>query len=361
MIMIEKHMDSKATLSYPFPMKAIGVLPSHCACHIDHLVPLCQILGIPLLLTDPMMKETIEWYYPPMELILDMPDDHCLDAALEGYDLFVYAEFFRKGNGSFRFAHYGTRKRARSLYTLHGNSDKWRDIFWMEKLADEDKVLLYGPQMIDYMHEKGVFKPVIQCGNYRLEYYLANRAFFDAKLSLPKGKTTILYAPTWTSSNRGTEMRFDFSSYLEAHKHLFEKIPENFQLIVKLHPHMSLHVPEIEEVKKKYPHLLFIDDCPLIYPLLNLVDIYLGDHSSTGYDFLYFNRPLFFLNNRAPTYLHNCGISIETENFSSAYEIIQENLDEQPFSSERQQAYAYAFGEKMPLDRLRQEVGLHAH
>lgn len=339
--------------------KGIGVLPSKCACHIDHLVPLCQILEIPLLVTDPLMKEAIEWYYPPMELQLATPEDYCLDVALAGYDFFVYAEYFRKGHGAFQFSDYGTRHRARSIYTLHGNSDKWRDIYWIEKLLDEDIVLLYGPQMIDYMHEKGVAKPVIPCGNYRLAYYKQQAPFLDGKVCLPEKEMTILYAPTWASPNRLTEMRSDFSSCFEAHRHIFENIPENVQLLVKLHPHMSYQAPdEIERIKETYPHLWFLDQSPLIYPLLNQVDVYLGDHSSIGYDFLYFNRPLFFLNNRKPTYLHRCGVSIEEKAFPFVYEIIEESLekDQQKFAKLREEAYAYAFGEEKTIEQLKQEV-----
>lgn len=340
-------------------MKGIGVLPSKCACHIDHLVPLCQILEIPLLVTDPLVKEIIDLYYPPMEVQIATPPDYCLDDALEGYDFFVYAEHFRKGNGAFHFVEYATRRRARSVYTLHGNSDKWRDIFWIERLLEEDVVLLYGPQMVDYLYEKGAARPVIRCANYRLAYYQKHAPFLDAKLSLPQGKPTILYAPTWASPSRFTEMRFDFSSYFEAHRYLFENVPEKFQLIVKLHPHMSFLAPEmIEEVKKTYPHLWFLEDSPLIYPLLNRIDIYLGDHSSIGYDFLHFNRPLFFLNNRQPTYLHRCGVSIEEKAYPDAYEIIEENLatDQERFGEIRKEAYEYAFGRELPLEHLKQEV-----
>lgn len=340
--------------------RGIGVLPSKCACHIDHLVPLCQILGIPLLVTDPYLKELIEWNYPPMEIHLATPEDYCLDEALREYNLFVYADHFRKGNGSFQFGEYATRRRARSIYTLHGNSDKWRDIFGIEKLLEEDVVLLYGSHMVDYMHEKGVDRPVIECGNYRLAYYRAHASFLDAKVTLPKGKPTILYAPTWASPNRLTEMRFYFSSYFEAHRYLFEKIPDHFQLIVKLHPHMDYLAKEaVEEMKAAYPHLLFVDSSPLIYPLLNQVDIYLGDLSSIGYDFLYFNRPLFFLGNSQPTYLHQCGVVIEEKAFPFTYEIIEENLDrdQQQFAAPRKQIYEYAFGKERPLEQLKQEVG----
>ncbi len=46
----------------------------------------------------------------------------------------------------------------------------------------------------------------------------------------------------------------------------------------------------------KHKNVVLIEDFPLVYPLLAATDIYLGDVSSIGYDFLMFNRPMFLSN-----------------------------------------------------------------
>lgn len=276
-------------------MNGIGILAGNRSSFIDHLVPLCAFMDIPILVTDSSIKNLIELYYPAIEVQLAQPDDFILDEALKDYDLFFYVHYYRTGNETFLFDEYFSSKRARSVMSLHGNPDKFLDIYWIEHLADEDIVLAYGPQLLELMKGKGINKQPIVCGNYRLEYYKAHEAFFDATLPFNKEKRTVLYAPTWASENRKIEHRKYFTSFFEVYKELFETIPDDFQLIVKLHPFLpTLMFSEIEKIKEDYPHIRFLDNYPLIYPLLKQVDIYLGDYSSIGYDFLFFRPPALF-------------------------------------------------------------------
>ena len=60
---------------------------------------------------------------------------------------------------------------------------------------------------------------------------------------------------------------------------------------------------------------------PLIYPLLNRCDLYLGDHSSVGYDVLPFEKPMVFLNPTSrslsdkSTLLFQCGQTLSLKDF----------------------------------------------
>lgn len=337
-------------------MKGIGILPSARHSYIDHLVPLCQIMDIPLLVTDLKSLELIEKYYPPMDVRYFEPEDYCLDEALSDFDTFFYVDPFRLPHGNFLFGDYLSRRKARSVYCMHGNSDKKRNAFWIEQLADEDIILLYGPQTVEFLKSKGVEKPYIHSGNYRLEYYKNHLSFFQKKLSLQKDKTTILYAPTWIAHNKKTEWRYDYSSFFEAHSFIFENIPDEFELIVKMHPLYSrLMQEQMQEVQTRFPNIRFLEDCPLIYPLLKNVDIYLGDYSSIGYDFLYFQKPMFFLNFSTPTILEKCGISLKKRDLSRLYSILFQNR-ENKFSGIQEELYNQAFGEKKELGRLKQEI-----
>lgn len=345
-------------------MKGMGILPGRRISYIDHIVPLCQILGFPILVTDVWIKELIELYYPPMEVIFSDPENYCFDEKSFHADIFLYVDHYRAGPHAFQFAEYRTQRKALSIYSLHGNSDKNWNTFWIERLADEDVVLLYGPQMVDFLKEKGMERRVnhlVVCGNYRLEFYRENQAFFDSKVSLPKGGKTILWAPTWSSPNLKSERRFDYSCFFQAAKWVLQSIPEDFQLIVKLHPHLVFLLPEkVEKIKEAYqdnPRIHFLDDFPLIYPLLKEVDIYLGDYSSIGYDFLYFNRPMFFLGNKKETFLQKCGVVITEKDFPMLYERIakQENKSLNPI---RHEVYSYAFGKRKCLATLKREIAV---
>jgi CDP-glycerol glycerophosphotransferase (TagB/SpsB family) len=233
--------------------------------------------------------------------------------------------------------------------------------------------LVYGQHMVDFLDEKGVLdrlKSLVITGNYRLEYYLENKASFDRQASLffpNNGKKTILYAPTWAHPSKKWEWRADFSNFFDVYPYLFDHIPDSFQLLVKLHPFLvHLQTQKVEEILERYsnhPQITFIHDFPPIYPLLQKADCYLGDYSSIGYDFLAFDRPLFFLTNgkRDPlydkgVYLQQCGIAIPPQNLDSVYKIIEENLNSNEFSNLRRETYHYAFGPRKKMETLKHEI-----
>lgn len=331
-------------------MKGIGILPGNNLSYMDHLVPLCQVIEVPILVTDPWMKELIEIYYPPMEVRLAETEDFLLDPFLKGYEVFFYVDFFRQSHGVFQFKEYLCRQKGRSVMSLHGNPDKYRDIYWIEKLCDEDIVLAYGPQLLELMRQKNLRKQPIICGNYRLEYYKTHAQFFQGKIPFKKEKMTVLYAPTWASSARHTEHRTQYTSFLEVYDAVFKTLTREFQLIVKLHPHMVLTMGErIEQIEEAYPHIYFLKDFPLIYPLLDQMDLYLGDYSSIGYDFLYFDRPLFFLETQERTPLHTCGMSIGKEDLPKLKDLSQTNFP-------RKKLYHETFGETKELKVLKKEI-----
>lgn len=353
-------------------MKAIGINSGHRISFMDHIVPLCQIMGIPVLCTDPWISELIKLFYPPMELVYDEAEEYCLDHILKNYDTLFYVDLYREPFRGFQFSEHIYRGNARSVCGLHGNSDKKRNLFWAEKYADEDVILLYGQHMVDFLQEKGIWDriphPVIT-GNFRFEFYLQHKEFFDQKIApflFPqKVRKTILYAPTWTSPNFKSDWRVDYSSFFHVYPLVLDQIPEEYQILVKLHPRLvTLFPSEVEEIKNQYAdsdQILFLNEIPLIYPLLEKVDIYLGDYSSVGYDFLTFNRPMFFFNesSRDPAedkgvHLYQCGRPILPADFQRLYDILKEGQEE--LKKSREETYNYAFGNKKPLPLLKKDI-----
>jgi teichoic acid glycerol-phosphate primase len=328
-------------------MKGIGILPGFNQSYIDHLVPLCHLLDFPLLVTDCWIKELIERYYPPLEVIQVEAPDYNLDPFLREYEVLVYVDYFRKGNGTFLFQDYVCSQKKRSIMSLHGNPDKYWEIFWLEQLMDEDIILVYGPQLAKVLAKKNIKKQHVISGNYKLEFYKKYAQFFDQTLPFEKKQKTILYAPTWTASGKKTEHRDFFSPFFKVCHSVFEALSDRFQLIVKVHPHLIKIMPDAwEEIKQAYSHIYFLENYPPIYPLLNAIDVYLGDYSSIGYDFLYFDRPLFFLETSATTALQRCGKRIFKENLSH---LVDEHF-------ERRELYHEVFGLSKSLKQLREEI-----
>lgn len=333
-------------------MEGIGVLPGMRFSFLDHLVPLCALLEVPLLVTEPAVRELIELYYPPLEVRVVEAEDFLLDEPLAPFDFFVYVHFSRTGRGTFLFSEYYTQKRARGVFSLHGHPDKFRDIYWIEEVEDEDIVLAYGPALVELLRSQGIRKKPLLCGNYRLEYYQQHADFFDQTLPFTKEKKTILYAPTWSSPLFVTEQSKYYTGFSKVYQELFEEVPEGVQLLCKLHPYFFLSEPDaLSRIKEVYPHVLFLDHYPLIYPLLKAVDIYLGDYSSIGYDFLFFNRPLFFIGVDQKTPLHSCGETLRGDYYRT---ILAERED--PFSERREALYQYVYGARKPLSLLKKEI-----
>ena len=104
----------------------------------------------------------------------------------------------------------------------------------------------------------------------------------------------------------------------------------------------------------------------MIFPLLEVSSIYLGDMSSIGYDFLAFNRPMYFLNEHMldpkadpRVFLYRCGVSIFPDNYHNVYEVIKNTLesDSFDFGKTRKQVYEYSFGKHHPsLEEISKKI-----
>ena len=155
-------------------------------------------------------------------------------------------------------------------------------------------------------------------GNYRLQFYQKNRSFYDSLLSFDQKKRTLLYAPTWKDSDSATSF-FDYGAKI------LSELPSDWNLVIKLHPLLEARNPAqfypIAKLAAQKSNAFLIQDFPPVYPILAQADVYLGDFSSIGYDFLAFQRPLYFLPTTHPGRLHSCGRLIDpTKNLYSQLE-----------------------------------------
>jgi teichoic acid glycerol-phosphate primase len=338
--------------------------------HLDHLAPLCSLLQIPLIVTEEEIAAVSQKYYPWLDVI-------CWDYLqiaqnlVQNYDI-VFCSIPRDiFDEIFFFAQKILQKKIHTIWCPHGNSDKGAQSYFMEALQKESIILAYGQKMIDFLIKKDAFKQLkslVVIGNYRSLFYKRELNFYKRIISkevlkkLNKDHKTVLFAPTWQDYENS-------SSFFDACPFLIEELPENWNLIIKIHPNLlSQGTGKAEQIIWKYedrPNVLFLTEFPLIYPLLDISDIYIGDMSSIGYDFLTFDRPMFFLNQNKRNskteeglYLYRCGVELMPEQYRDIYKIIDIHLpiDSLSFSDIRKTVYDYTFGEEKNWDDLRNAI-----
>jgi teichoic acid glycerol-phosphate primase len=336
-------------------VKAAGIILGSLEHHLDHMAVFCSLMGIPLIVTEEELLLQGQLYYPELQLIFW----NCLDAPFEtvkSFDTIFYSTPRVMFDEIFFIAEATLQKKMRTIWLPHGNSDKGHLSQSMEPLKNEETALVYGPKMIDFIHQATDSPPrCVEIGNFRRNYYLKHQAFYDAvvqSLNLP-AKKTILYAPTWQDGENS-------SSFFLSTEQLIEQLPENCFLLIKLHPNLEQDIRTIQLQLRyeSHPNVKFLKRFTPIYPLLAKVDIYLGDMSSIGYDFLSFNRPMFFFNpmnrelSHPSLYLHQCGRTLQSA--ENIFEIIEETQSH--LSEVRKMVYDYTFGKEKSWDLIKQNI-----
>lgn len=350
--------------------KGVGVNPSANTHYTDHLAPICTVMGIPLLFIDDLDYELGKKYYPGLNA--DKIDYDAFDPEylIANYDVLFMSDLWDRKAFREKYFHLEMKyqKRLRNVHCPHGFSDKG---FYLKKSANEDITLIYGQNMLDqlkYYQSFDNLNAYVISGNYRYTYYKKHKKFYDKLIQeeilsqFSEKRPTILYAPTWLDLEEST-------TFFDASKYIIDALPQKYNLIVKLHPRL-----ELDDTVKYYQivgrhqgknNILFLKDFPLVYPLLAYSDIYIGDMSSVGYDFLAFNKPMFFLNKQKRDsktdrglYIFRCGTEVTPEQYPKLYQIIEENLptDKERFEAIRNEVYTYTFGPEKPFPELKQEI-----
>lgn len=342
---------------------AAGLIYGNCPHYIDHLAPLCHILNIPLLVSDPLLLEYQE-FYPETAFLYESPIS--FNSFVFDHFEVIFSCYPRILLDSIFAAEEITRnKKISSVWCSHGLSDKGRSFNAIDALKNERYAMFYGKRMLQYFNEVCSLEKIqnyVLNGNYRLEYYKKFSSFYQSLIQEKFGKIissphkTLLYAPTWNDIEGSCSIK-SIASYLT------QELPEDLNLIIKPHPLTALddliYLENLISDSLWKERITVVENFTPIYPLLALCDYYLGDMSSIGYDFLYFDRPLFFINhnqrdlNSDPgLHLHHCGISVTPDNFSSLYNLLK---GKDTFSEKRKSLYQESFEDKS-LSCLRQDL-----
>jgi hypothetical protein len=329
--------------------------------HLDQLGVIAHLMGIPLIVTEPETYEIAKKFYPQIEVIYIPIGDLSLDYLATHFDVIYQCGKFWALEllPLFQLLY---QKRMRLVFVPHGNSDKGHSLDLSQFPLGHDIALIYGNQMEDQLKKTGEANQTqyfVKTGNLRLCFYHKYKDHFDRFANqlvfshFNHSKPVILYAPTWDTKESPT-------SFFECTSHLIEQLKENYHLIIKPHPLLEENHPaHFHYLISKYENktnVLFLKDFPAIYPLLEKTSIYIGDYSSIGYDFLSYDRPLYFLNTKGETLLQKCGVLIEK---IEGIKKILKKKDQ--LSNLRQETYRYAFGEKPNLESVKENIERRLH
>ena len=327
------------------PTPSIGALNSGPAFHLlDHIAPLAAHLQIPLIVTEEINHQLATKYYPHVE-VQYIEDLEFHFKALTHFDALIECKYWSPHFKTLFHHLYG--KKIDFIFCPHGQSDKGFASPLLAPYANQDIVLLYGDLLIDMLKELKIWPlpRFIRIGDFRQFHYRKHQKFYDDIAQkeifahLPPNRPFLLYAPTWLDPDGST-------SFFDQGALLFSQLPQEWNLIVKVHPLLkSRHPAQYEIIAKhceKRSNLLLIDTFPPIHPILTKVDAYLGDASSIGYDFLSFKRPMFFFPHSTlpKTKIHSCGLTLHST--TSLFHLIEKNLNNS-FSEKQEDLYRYAF------------------
>lgn len=350
--------------------KGVGINPLSQIHYTDHLAPICVIMGIPLLFIDDLDFSLGSKYYPELDARREDYQEFDHEFLFSRYEILFMSDLWHRDTFRAKFAALEEKynKRIRHVHCPHGFSDKG---FYIAKCAEEDVTLIYGQNMLDMLKSWGVYYHLNSyaiTGNYRYTYFKRHREFYDRVMKeeilsrFEHQQPLILYAPTWLDLEEST-------TFFEATSALLDNLPNEYNIIVKLHPRLELDdITNYYRIIGKYEdkkNVIFLKEFPPVYPILAHTDIYIGDTSSIGYDFLVFNKPMFFLNKAKldplrdrRALLFRCGVEILPEDYTKTFSIISNSIarDRERFSQMRSILYQYTFGEELSFAKIKEEI-----
>lgn len=332
--------------------------------YLDHLIPLSYLLNTSVFFEDEKLFQLAQKFYPQANLFQKHPLSYKFLA--DNFNVLISCDiWFEEDKFSFENFH---KNKMKLILCPHGNSDKGHIMSAkMQAYASQDMVLLYGNHMIQLLKSLKIFDKLKQfavVGNFRLSFYMKFKKFYDKITNeiifskLNKKNKTILYAPTWKDQENS-------SSFFQIFEKLIKKIPAHYNLIIKPHPNLERKNPVefYQMYKENFPkNILFLQDFPIIYPLLNKCDIYLGDFSSIGYDFLFFQKPMFFLDhlerdkiNSPSLFLHRCGQTIPKDYWDNIFDFIDKNLNDD-YKKIQNEIYHFTYGKEKKLSEIKKII-----
>lgn len=223
------------------------------------------------------------------------------DCDLDRYDLVVTPTFLREGERT---------SRTRAVQVFHGMSDK--PFTYERNFSDYLCNLCVGRRQLERL--------LANERNRNMRWQLVGYPKFDAPPAAPRlfdnDRRTVIYCPTWRKGGISS------LETLVSAPAIVERLSRRYNVIVKPHPNTLNPAREFYDAAlvralESLPGVRLVRSGNVM-PWFALSDLYIGDISASGYEWLYFGRPMVFLNPQpgrlapssdpaALTYLWQCG------------------------------------------------------
>lgn len=223
----------------------------------------------------------------------------------------------------------------------------------------------YGDVAIFPHQKRGQFQH-IQAGNLRVRSYLADppetASLFEIYPFLQRDRKTLLVMPTHASNAQRTINNYSGLSFC---LDLLEESsdPARYNILFKLHPNLAREQALIERLRRVCAEKGISIDYDMFtvdyLPMMQIADLLVADRTSAVFDFLFFDKPIVFLD-----HLQACPETIPWEETGDTYwsfrngpvvsprnagefeAILERALHEDSYRDIRSRTRDYAFGDK---------------
>ena len=229
------------------------------------------------------------------------------------------------------------------------------------KIMQYNLVLFPGEKTKDKVKKSGYLKHI---KNWKIIGYPKFDALINNQLKVNplfnNDKKTILYAPTWISTNTITKI-IKFSKYGESSlniwgKELIKELHNDYNIIIKYHSRINRKKGDIydqideliKELNAQDKVKIIIDDN--ILPYMYQADLMISDISTACYEWFHFNKPIVYANPSPEHYAPSNDIGSNTYAWQAGDVIyktedikkyIAENLNEDKYKSKRNEIFHY--------------------
>lgn len=220
---------------------------------------------------------------------------------LDAYDLVLTPSFLRSEERS---------DRTQAIQIFHGMSDK--PFTYERDFSNYLLCLCVGQRQVDRLLQT-------PC-NRTMKWKAIGYPKFDRPPTVAKlfenDKKTLIYCPTWRKENISS-----IEIFLDRPE-VVEQLTQKYNLMVKPHPNIfnrdrQFYDPRIVDRLQQLPGIKLIRSGNVM-PWFAQSDLFIGDISAAGYEWLYYNKPAIFLNPQpgilkpssdigSMTYLWQCG------------------------------------------------------
>lgn len=306
-------------MNLPKNRSLAGLLYGYDPDSLDLLAPLCSLLSIPLFISDVTIHKLAREYYPDLKIEISPPLTFGKDF-LSQHDIAITCIPKTLLDQLFFFDEHQLKKKCLSLFLSSGKPSDGR----------ENLFLVPGKQL----QGASTKEKSIPIGIYRYYYYEKHRQFYQ-KLLEPTLKFPVKQKNLLLSLSNS-----ELETTLLA---LLRTLPPYYNLYIRITPHPieNSFYQAIGQKYARHTNIKFVDAIPPLHPILDRSDFFIGNQTDAAYEFLHYDRPLFFLHSEN-TPLHHAGKQLTIDS------LFDELEREDHYTQARRDIYNYYYDSIVP-------------